>query len=69
MLGPELVVHIIMDSPEPFAEIFLTFCRIGLHILGQALTTVFAGKNIWKSIEKGADILLVQGGCRETYKM
>jgi hypothetical protein len=34
-LASELVIHIIMDAPEPLCHIVLTFCRIGYHILRQ----------------------------------
>jgi hypothetical protein len=42
-LGPELIVHVIVYTPQPSGHILLAFGRICDHVFGQTLPTVFAG--------------------------
>jgi hypothetical protein len=67
-LLPELGVHIIMNTPEPFGQILLiTFYRVVFHVFGKALTAVFTGEDVRERLHKFTNL-----GRRlraETYQM
>jgi hypothetical protein len=70
-LCPQLGVHIIVNAPQPFGQIFLvTFYGVFRHVFGKAFATILARKNIGKGVEELAHLGSDAGSrARESYKM